>query len=67
MSAEVGGDGGKGSMQDNLSRRRGGGGDRGSHTYNARPLGGTQPRGVMGILLIDTRNAFNEENRTAML
>ena len=49
MPAAGGGARGKGLLWDDTACRRGGGGDRGHHPCDARPLGGTQTRGGLGI------------------
>ena len=59
--------GDEGRLQDDPACRRGGGGDRGSHPCNARPLGGACPEEDWGFILIDAQNAFNEEKQKSML
>ena len=63
----LGGDAlGKVRLQYRTTDQGSGSGDIGRHACHTRPLGGALTGRGMGFLLIDARNGFNEENRTAI-
>ena len=63
MSLKGGRAGGQVRLRHHATDGGAGGWVRGRHPHDARPLGGAPEGGELGVLLIDERNAFNEENR----
>ena len=65
----VGGDGGRAQrgLRDGETLQRVGIRGREGNSCSASPVAAARPGVVIGFLLIDASNAFNEENRTTML